>query len=69
MVAVLAVVLAGKGIMAFQEAGYIPITPIEIIPRIDLLGIYPNLQSISAQVLVLAIIVFLNWRNQRSKKD
>lgn len=69
MVAVLAVVLAGKGIIAFQEAGYIPITPIDFIPRIDLLGIYPNLQSISAQVFVLAIIVFFNWRNQRSKKN
>lgn len=69
MVSILAVILAGKGIMAFQEAGYIPITPIEIIPRIDLLGIYPNLQSISAQLVVLAIIVFFNWRNQRSKEN
>lgn len=68
MITLLAVVLAGKGIMAFQEAGYIPITPIEIIPRIELLGVYPNLQSISAQVLVLAIIVFFNLRNQRSKE-
>lgn len=66
MVSILAIILAGKGIMAFQEVGYIPITPIDIIPRIDLLGIYPNLQSISAQLVVLAIIVFFNWRNQRS---
>lgn len=68
MVAVLAVVLAGKGIIALQEAGYISITPIEFIPRIELFGVYPNLQSILAQVLVLAIIVFFNLRNQRSKK-
>ena len=67
MVSILAIILAGKGIMAFQEAGYIPITPIDIIPRIDLLGIYPNLQSISTQLIVLAIIVYFNWRNQRSK--
>ena len=45
MVAVLAVVLAGKGIMAFQEAGYVPVTPIETIPRIDILGIYPSLRA------------------------
>lgn len=69
MVAVLVVVLAGKGIMAFQEAGYIGITPIDFVPRIDLLGIYPNVQSISEQVFVLAIIVFFNWKNQRSKKN
>lgn len=69
MVAVLAIVLAGKGVMAFQEAGYIPIISIDKIPQIDLLGIYPNVQSISAQILVLAIIVLSNWRNQRNKKD
>ncbi|WP_447952056.1 FTR1 family protein [Chryseobacterium koreense] len=68
MVAVLAVVLAGKGIMAFQEAGYVPVTPIETIPRIDILGIYPNLQSISAQVLVLVIILYFNWRNRKNIK-
>lgn len=65
MVAILAVILAGKGIMAFQEAGYIPISPVDLIPKIDLLGIYPNWQSILLQVLVLAIILFFNWRNQK----
>lgn len=68
MVAVLAVVLAGKGVMAFQEAGYVPITPIDSLPRVDLLGLYPNLQSVSAQVLVFAVIVFFNWRNQKAKE-
>ncbi|MDT0651210.1 cytochrome c/FTR1 family iron permease [Autumnicola edwardsiae] len=67
MVAVLAVVLAGKGIMAFQEAGYIPISPVDFALHIDLLGIYPNLQSILAQLLVLAIIVFFHWRNRNQK--
>lgn len=69
MVAFLAVILAGKGIMAFQEAGYIPITPIEVIPRFDILGIYPNLQSISAQVIVLIIILYFNWRNRKNIKQ
>lgn len=69
MVAVLAVVLAGKGIMAFQEAGYVPITPVGFIPQIDLLGIYPNVQTLSAQILILAIIIFFNWKNRRGSKD
>jgi len=67
MIAILAVVLSGKGIMAFQEAGYVPITPIDVLPRIDVLGIYPNLQAIGLQLLVLGIIVFFNWRNKKSK--
>ncbi|MBO2544059.1 FTR1 family protein [Salegentibacter sp. BDJ18] len=69
MVAALAIVLTGKGIMAFQEAGYIPISPIDLAPRIELLGIYPNLQSILAQLLVLGIIVFFQWRNLNQKAD
>ena len=69
MVAALAIVLTGKGIMAFQEAGYIPISPIDFAPRIELLGIYPNLQSILAQLLVLGIIVFFQWRNLNQKAD
>ena len=66
MVAVLAVVLAGKGVMAFQEAGYVPVTPIDSLPRIELLGLYQNLQSVSAQVLILTIIIFFNWRNKKA---
>lgn len=40
LVAILAVVLAGKGIAGLQEAGLLHTSPISI-PRIDLLGIYP----------------------------
>lgn len=64
-VVVLAVILAGKGVMAFQEAGYIPITPINFIPQIDLLGLYPNLQAIGSQILTLVIVLFFNWKNSK----
>lgn len=67
MVAALAIVLTGKGIMAFQEAGYISILPVDFAPRIDLLGIYPNLQAIFAQLLVVSILLFFHWRNRNQK--
>lgn len=66
MVATLAVILAGKGITAFQEVGYLPISPVYFMPRIDLLGIYPNIQSLTAQLLVLGIILFFNWKNKNA---
>lgn len=69
MIAALAVILAGKGIMAFQEAGYISVSPVDFVPRVDLLGIYPNLQTISAQLLVLLIVIFFHWRNQNQKSN
>src|ERR1044072_9653477 len=45
----LAVILAGKGMVALQEAGRIPISPIDF-PRVELLGLYPPLQSGLPQV-------------------
>lgn len=64
MVAILAFVLVGKGINALQEAGVINITPIPM-PRIDLLGIYPTMQSILAQTVILVIIIASFAYNQR----
>jgi high-affinity iron transporter len=55
LVAVLAVVLTGKGIAALQEAGWLNASSISF-PRVELLGVYPSLQSIGAQV-VMAVLV------------
>lgn len=55
---VLALIFAGKGIAALQEAGYIMVTPVNM-PRIDLLGIYPNLQGLLLQGGLLLLALFL----------
>ncbi len=62
----LAFVLAGKGIAALQEAGYLPIDAVRF-PRIDLLGIYPNLQVLLAQAAILVMVGVLSWRNRQSQ--
>ncbi len=67
LVALLAVVLVGKGVAALEEAGMLDVTPIPI-PRIDLLGIYPSLQPVAAQLLVVLIIVVSVAINLRSQK-
>jgi high-affinity iron transporter len=67
LVAVLAVVLAGKGIAALQEAGLLHTSPIAI-PRIDVLGIYPSLQTLLAQAAVLLAIVIAFVLNVRSAR-
>jgi high-affinity iron transporter len=56
LMAVLAVVLAGKGVAALQEAGWVPVSLLQL-PRVDLLGVYPTLQGIGAQVVVLAVLL------------
>ena len=68
LVAILAVVLAGKGIAGLQEAGLLQTSPISI-PRIDLLGIYPSWQTLSAQFAVLFIVVVAFTINLRSSRQ
>lgn len=54
MLYVLAIVFAGKGVAALQEAGKLPIDVVSF-PRLDLLGIYPNMQSLGLQALLVAL--------------
>jgi len=63
---VLALVFAGKGVAALQEAGYIPVSPVNF-PRIDLLGIYPNLQGLLLQLGLLILALFL-WYGLPGKR-
>ena len=63
---VLAVVFAGKGVAALQEAGYIPISTVNF-PRFDFLGIYPNLQGLALQLGLLLLALFL-WYGLPSRR-
>lgn len=65
LVAVLAVVLAGKGIAGLQEAGWIHTSPVAF-PRIDILGIRPTWQTLLAQLTVLLVVVAAFAFNTRS---
>jgi len=55
---VLALIFAGKGVAALQEAGYIAMVQISI-PRIELLGIYPNLYGLLLQLGLLLLALYL----------
>ena len=57
LIAVLTVVLAGKGVGALQEAGLVPITPLAGVPRITILGLFPTLEAVAAQILALLAII------------
>jgi hypothetical protein len=54
LMAVLTVVLAGKGIAALQEAGIVSIAPLRSVPRISLVGLFPTGQTVAAQLLMIA---------------
>ena len=58
LIAILAVVLAGKGVGALQEAGLVPVTPLAGVPRITMIGLFPTLEAVGAQLLMLAALAF-----------
>src|SRR6185295_12621715 len=50
---IVAFIFAGTGIKELQAAGWVPTTPVGFPPQIPLLGIYPTLESLAAQALLL----------------
>ena len=58
----LAFVFAGEGVRDLQAVGWISETPLHTAPQLPLLGIYPTVETLLAQaILVVALIVALIW--------
>ncbi len=58
----MAFVFAGKGVAELQAAGLVRVSPVEWVPRVPALGIFPTLQSVSLQaVLLVAAAVAVVW--------
>jgi high-affinity iron transporter len=58
----MAFVFAGKGVAELQEGGFISTTFVTNGPRVPALGIYPTVESLLAQgVLVLLLVLALVW--------
>ncbi len=69
LIAALAVMLTGKGVAALQEAGRLAAGTIAM-PQIELLGLYPTWQGITAQALCLLLLLagFANNRRASSAR-
>ena len=66
LIAVLAVVLVGKGVAALQEAGMLGVNPLANWPRSPLLGIYPTVESMAAQgAMILLLAAGFLWTSRR----
>lgn len=65
LIAILAIVLAGKGVAALQEAGMIDVAPLASFPRIPVLGLFPTWETMAAQLLTIAIVTAGAWYNGR----
>jgi high-affinity iron transporter len=58
----MAFVFAGKGVAELQEGGLVPTTILSWGPRLPALGIYPTVESLSTQaVLLVLLLVAVVW--------
>lgn len=64
----LAFSFAGTGVLELQEAGWVDITPLSGVPRLTWLGVYPTLETLLAQAVVLLPLIlsggWLWWRRR-----
>jgi high-affinity iron transporter len=66
---IMAFIFAGTGINQLQAAGWIPATPLDFPPAVPLLGIYPTLETVAAQtVMVLAFLTTSTWLVMESRR-
>lgn len=54
----LAVVFAGKGVAELQGAGVVPTTLVPWVPRVDALGLYPTVETLGAQAILLTCALY-----------
>jgi high-affinity iron transporter len=70
---IMAFIFAGNGIKILQVAGWVPTTPIGFPPQVPFLGIYPTLETLAAQgLMLLAFVTTSVWmarENQKAARD
>ena len=54
---IMAFIFAGNGIKELQAAGWVPSTPLHFPPQVPVLGIYPTVETITAQGFMLFAFV------------
>jgi high-affinity iron transporter len=69
----MAFVFMGKGIRALQEGNIMRITGIPGAPHIDAMGIYPSVETLTAQGILLLLLIFATvrtfWPGQKQEGE
>lgn len=66
LIAILAVVLIGKGVSALQEAGMLSLHALNGFPRVEILGMYPTMESAGAQAVMIVLLMAGFLYNQKA---
>jgi high-affinity iron transporter len=54
----MAIAFAGRGVYELQEAGVVSLTPVAGVPRLPFLGVFPSLESLLAQGVLVALLLY-----------
>jgi high-affinity iron transporter len=66
---IIAFIFAGNGIKELQAAGWVSTTPLRFPPQAPLLGIYPTLETLAAQgLMICAFLATFFWLAQERKR-
>lgn len=67
---IMAFIFAGTGINQLQAAAWVPATPVHFPPPVPLLGIYPTLETLAAQGLLICIFIatslWMVWEQRKA---
>jgi high-affinity Fe2+/Pb2+ permease len=65
-------VFAGRGVHELQEAGWVSETALVNGPRIGPLGVYPTVETMAAQLLLLSlaivagVVILIGWKRAKA---
>jgi FTR1 family protein len=65
----MAFIFAGKGVFELQEAGAIGLTSIAWAPRLPALGIYPSMETMLAQGVLVALLLYATVVTLRRRRQ
>jgi uncharacterized protein YlxW (UPF0749 family) len=65
----MALVFAGTGIKELQEANVVGRTVIPGFPHADLIGLYPTVETLAAQGVLVLLLLFALWSHFKPSTD
>ncbi|WP_334319954.1 FTR1 family iron permease [Gilliamella apicola] len=66
---VMAIAFAGGGVKELQEADIIPVTPVDFIHSVEILGIYPTVETLIPQVIMVLVVVLSVMYYKKGKNN
>jgi high-affinity iron transporter len=68
MLYALAFIFMGKGLRELQEGNALPITALDGWPHLDVIGLYPSVETLAGQGILVALALFALWRALASRR-